>query len=255
MEILDELTKDYVQDLLKKGKRGDGRAAEQYRNITIERNVLPFAEGSARVRLGNTQVLIGIKIGTGTPFADRPKEGILTVSAELLPLASPTFEPGPPNENSIELARVVDRGIRSSGCVDLESLFIKDGLVWAIYIDIYVLDADGNLIDASALAAMAALLNTRMPRYENDKVVREYAANLPVSQKVVSCTFAKIGSAIVLDPALDEEKAMGSRLTVSTVPGYVCAMQKGGAGAFTQQELLQCIDKALAKGEEIRKML
>lgn len=255
MEILDELTKDYVQDLLKKGKRGDGRAAEQYRSIVIERNVLPFAEGSARVRLGNTQVLIGIKIGTGTPFADRPKEGILTVSAELLPLASPTFEPGPPNENSIELARVVDRGIRSSGCVDLESLFIKDGLVWAIYIDIYVLDADGNLIDASALAAAAALLNTRMPRYENDKVVREYAENLPVSQKVVSCTFAKIGSAIVLDPSLDEEKAMGSRLTVSTVPGCVCAMQKGGAGGFAQQELLQCIDKALAKGEEIRKLL
>ena len=69
------------------------------------------AEGSARVLLGKTEVLVGVKVETGEPFPDTPNEGVLTVNAELVPIASPNFEAGPPNEDSIELARVVDRGI------------------------------------------------------------------------------------------------------------------------------------------------
>ena len=156
-----------IEALLEKGTRIDGRGLLDTREIKIEQGLIEKAEGSARVLLGKTDVLVGVKIETGEPFPDTPKEGVLTVNAELVPLASPTFEPGPPDENSIELARVVDRGIRESHAVDTEKLCIEEGKkVFVVFVDVYVLNHDGNLIDASAIAAMAALMNTKMPNYE-----------------------------------------------------------------------------------------
>jgi len=256
MEILDEITKDYVTDLMKKNKRSDDRGYFDYRPCTVEKGIFESAEGSARVKLGRTQVVAGVKVTMGTPFKDRPEEGVLSTTAELLPLASPTFEPGPPDESAIELARIVDRGIRSSNAIDLEALFIEKDKVLMVFVDIYVLDHDGNLIDASALAAMAALLNAKVPKIEEGKLITSERTNpLKVTQKVVTCTFSKIDSQIVLDPGLDEEKAMSARLTLATTPEYVCAMQKGGKGAFTSDELINLIDVSFEKGNELRRLL
>jgi exosome complex component RRP42 len=256
MDILDEIKKDYVIDLMKKEKRPDDRGFLDYRPCTVEKGIFDSAEGSARVKLGKTQVVAGVKIDVGTPFKDRPDEGVLSTTAELLPLASPTFEPGPPDEGAIELARIVDRGIRSSNAVDLNTLFIEKDKVLKVFVDIYVLDHDGNLIDASALAAMAALLNAKLPKYEEGQLIRtERSKSLGVTQKVVTCTFSKIDSHIVLDPGLDEEKAMSARLTLATTPEHVCAMQKGGSGAFTKEELMKLIDVSFEKGNELRKLL
>ncbi|MCX6775516.1 MAG: exosome complex protein Rrp42 [Candidatus Micrarchaeota archaeon] len=256
MEILDEIKKDYIIDLMKKNKRPDDRGYFDYRPCTVEKGIFESAEGSARVKLGKTQVVAGVKIEMGTPFKDRPGEGVLSTTAELLPLASPTFEPGPPDECAIELARIVDRGIRSSNTIDLESLFIEKDKVLMIFVDVYVLDHDGNLIDASALASMAALLNAKVPKIEDGKLIKaERIDNLKITQKVVTCTFSKIGSQIVLDPRLDEEKAMSARLTLATTPEHVCAMQKGGKGAFTSDELINLVDASFEKGNELRKLL
>ena len=156
-----------IEQLIEKGKRLDARGLGDYREIKVEQGVIEKAEGSARVFLGKTEVLVGVKVETGTPFPDTPNNGVLTVNAELVPLASPTFEPGPPDENSIELARIVDRGIRESEAIDTEKLCIEAGKqVFVVFVDVYVLNHDGNLIDASALAAVAALMNTKMPNYE-----------------------------------------------------------------------------------------
>ena len=256
MDILDEVKKEFVRDLMKKGKRPDERAFDEYRQVTIEKNAIPAAEGSARAHIGQTQVLVGVKMGIGTPFADRPNEGVLSTNAELLPLASPSFESGPPDANSIELARVVDRGIRSAGTIDLKSLFIEDGKVWMTYVDVYVLDHDGNLLDAAALAAAAALKCARMPKYEDGKIIHgEYSGPLKLGSDCVACTFAKIGQDIVLDPGLDEEKAMDARLTIATTPDRVCAMQKGEAGGFRLDEISKMIDISFRKGADLRALL
>ncbi|MEM3031073.1 MAG: exosome complex protein Rrp42 [Candidatus Micrarchaeia archaeon] len=256
MEILDELKKDYMRDLAKAGKRADDRAFDAFRQITVEKGVLTSTEGSARVKWGKTQVLAGIKFDVATPFKDRPDEGVLSTNSELLPLASPTFEPGPPDERSIELARVVDRGIRSANVVDLKSFYLDEGKVLALYIDLYVLDHDGNFIDASALAAMAALANTKFPKVEAGEIIRgEYAGELKLGNKVVATTFAKIGNALLLDPSLDEETAMDGRITIATTEKSVCAIQKGGMGGFTRPELDRLFDLALAKGHELRALV
>ncbi|MEW6069448.1 MAG: RNA-binding protein, partial [Candidatus Thermoplasmatota archaeon] len=121
---ISELKKDYLYELAENGKRADGRKFDDYRKILVERSIIANAEGSARVKLGNTDVLVGVKIEPGEPYLDSPEKGVLTVSAELVPIASPAFESGPPSPEAIELARVVDRGIRESDSINLAKLCI-----------------------------------------------------------------------------------------------------------------------------------
>ena len=69
-----------------------------------------------------------------------------------------------PSPQSIELGRVVDRGIRESGCIDMEALCIVPGeKVWGVMIDIHVLSDGGNIFDACGLAAIAALRTAVVP--------------------------------------------------------------------------------------------
>ncbi len=250
-----------IAQLMNKGKRLDGRELNAYREIKVEMGLIEKAEGSARVLLGKTEVLVGVKIEVGEPFSDTPNEGVLTVSAELVPLASPTFEPGPPDENAIELARVVDRGVRESKAIDLEKLCLIPGKkVIVVFIDVYVLNHDGNLIDASAIAALAALVNTKMFKYEVEKEedvrVKPGYIPLPLQNYPIAVTFAKIDSKLAVDPWLEEEQVMDARLTITIEKdGKICAIQKGGSGYFTKDQIAETAKIAREKALEIRKLV
>ena len=256
METINEIKRDTLSALMNAGKRGDNRGMMDYRKISVQSAPLQNPDGSALVSIGKSQVMAGVKFDIATPFADRPTEGVLSTSADLLPLASHLFETGPPSDESIELARVVDRGIRSSNTIDLKSFFLEEGKVLALYIDLFILDHDGNLIDTSALAAMSALLSTRMPKVENGKIVRgEFSGKLPIKDKVVTCTFGKLGAKSFLDPSLDEQKGMDGRLTIATTPQHICAGQKGGWGSVTEKDLIELSDIAMSKGNDLRALL
>ncbi len=249
-----------IEQLIEKGKRLDDRGLLDTREIKIEQGIIEKAEGSARVFMGKTQILVGVKVGLGEPFSDTPNEGVLTVNAELVPVASPSFEPGPPDENSIELARVVDRGIRESKCIDNEKLCIEPGKkVFVVFVDIYVLDHGGNLIDASAIAAMAALLNTKMPNYEikdGELKMKQGYTPLALRSHPVTVTIGKISNKLITDPIAEEEQVMDSRITFATKEdGTICAIQKGGSGYFTPQQILEASKIALDKAAELRKKL
>ncbi len=257
-ETIWDLRTDKTIAAIKEGKRLDGRKPDEYRPIRVDKKISENADGSARALLGKTDVIAGVKMILGEPYPDRPDEGTIIVGAELLPLASPAFEPGPPREDATELARVVDRGIRESKTLDFKKLCVKEGeLVWIAFIDIYTLNQDGNLFDASAIAALAALLETRMPKLEEDKAVKgEYAGKLQLQRKPLLSTFAKVADKIVLDPILAEEMAADARFScASTEDDLFCAFQKGGSGSFAASELEQCLDTAMRKSKEIRKLL
>ncbi len=249
-----------IAQLVARGKRLDGRESYDYREVQLESGLIERAEGSARVRLGKTEVLVGVKIEVGEPFPDTPNEGVLTVNAELVPLASPTFEPGPPDENSVELARVVDRGIRESKAIAVEDLVVEPGKkVFVVFVDVYVLNHDGNLIDASALAAFAALMNTKMFNYEvkeGEIKIKSGYKPLPVRNYPIAVTFAKIGEKLIVDPWLEEEQVMDARLTLTVEKdGKFCATQKGGNGFFSLQEILEASKIAQEKATELRKLV
>ncbi|MDR2966389.1 MAG: exosome complex protein Rrp42 [Methanobacteriaceae archaeon] len=259
MNIIPEITKQSITNLINNNERGDGRAVDEYREIVIETDFVSKAEGSARVTLGNTQIIVGTKPQIGEPFSDTPNVGVLMTNSEMLPIADPKFEPGPPSESSVELARVVDRCVRESQMVDLEKLCIEEGKkVWMIFIDLHIIDYDGNLFDAAMLGVMAALMNTKIPvaEYKNDEIVidEEATIDLPLKDKATMCTFVKIGDKIVLDPSLDEESILDARLSIGiTESGNICAMQKGGDGSLSKEEILDVVKTAYSKKDELMK--
>jgi len=249
-----------ISQLIARGKRLDGRGLTDYREIQLESGLIERAEGSARVRLGKTEVLVGTKIEVGEPFPDTPNEGVLTVNAELVPLASPTFEAGPPDENSIELARIVDRGIRESKAIAVEDLCIEPGKkVFVVFVDVYVLNHDGNLIDASALAAIAALVNTKMFNYEvkeGEIKIKPGYKPLPIRNYPIAVTCGKINDKLIVDPWLEEEQVMDARVTMAIEKdGKICAMQKGGYGYFSAQQISEASKIVQQKAVELRKLV
>jgi exosome complex component RRP42 len=254
---LAKLEQKTVHEIIVKGKRIDERGPLDYRPLTIMLGTVEKANGSAQVYLGKTKVLAGVKIQTGTPFEDTPNEGILTVNSEFVPLAFPTFETGPPDEDSIELARVVDRGIRESKAIDLQKLCIEPGKkVFVVFVDIYVLDHDGNLIDAAGMAALGALVSAMMQEFEvkgGELRFKDSKVEVPIRNYPVPITWVKIGNSIVVDPCLEEEQVMSCRLTVTTDKNdNVCAMQKGGLGTFTPEEIKQIVSSSIQKSRELR---
>ena len=249
LPIIPHIKRQTYISLYEKGLRADGRSIHAPRSITIKTGVLDKAEGSAQVSLGNTQVLVGVKVELGQPFKDTPNQGVLVVHAENVPLASPIFEPGPPDENAIELARVIDRSLREVKAVDLESLVIRVGeKAWNLWVDVYVLDHDGNLFDASMLATMAALATTRIPDYEETEtgeiVVKREGAyrQLKINCMVTTVTLAKIGDYLVVDPTFEEEVIADYRLVLSFDDKLrIVGAQKTGPGGMKMGELREAI--------------
>ncbi len=260
--IVPTIKKKSMLTLLEKGHRRDGRRLDEYRSISIETNYVEKAEGSALVKIGDTMVLAGVKTGVGTPFPDTPNSGVLQVNAEFVPLASPSFEPGPPDENALELARVVDRSLREIKAVDLEKLAIIPGKkVWLVWIDIYVLDHNGNLLDASMLAAMAALLTAKMPeaKIEGEDVVLDrskYVNPIPVNHRIVTVTIGKVNNYLLVDPDLEEESILDGRIAFAVSgDGRIAGIQKMGMGPFSMEEIVAARDIALKKAEELHGIL
>lgn len=251
-EIISQITRDYLYRLINEGKRLDGRDMLEYRDLEIKTDTIGPAEGSARVELGDTEVFVGIKMDHGDPFPDKPDEGVVITNAELIPMASPEYESGPPGEDATELARVVDRGIREGGVIDTSKLVIEEGeKVWMVFIDIHVLNFDGNLIDAGGLGAMAALMDATVPASDYEDLGEDYP--LPIEDIVIPTTFTKIKDQIMLDPALEEEKITDARLTVTiNEEGNIVAMQKGLGGTFQYEDTLECIDLSEEIGEGLR---
>ncbi|MEM2927267.1 MAG: exosome complex protein Rrp42 [Candidatus Bathyarchaeia archaeon] len=260
INVIPQITRERILELAGKGRRIDGRALNQYRPIRIERGLIKKADGSAQVSIGSTKVLVGVKIETGEPFPDTPDQGVLMVNAELVPLASPTFEPGPPNEDALELARVVDRGLRESKCLRLEDLCINPGRkVFVVFVDIYVLDYDGNLFDASALASIAALMDAKMKPYrvEAGEVLWLEGEPSPLNLQhyPVSVTIAKAGGALFVDPSLEEEQSVDTLLTITMdEQNRLCAIQKG-PGSFTPEEVFKSVQIAKEVSNYLRESL
>jgi exosome complex component RRP42 len=258
--LVSTLERNYILRSLQDGKRADGRGLWDFRDVRIEINFSPKAEGSADVFLGETRVMAGVKYDIGAPFSDNPDEGVCTVMSEFVPMASAMFESGPPSEDSIQLARVVDRGIRHGNCLDYKALcIIPNKSVYILFVDCYIMDYFGNLIDASAIAAMAALVSTRLPRakIENDEVVWDggYKA-LPIKELPLSVSFGKLDKYIFVDPSLAEEMCLDGSISFAVdESGNVNSMQKFGNAAWTPSEILECSKKAIELAKGLREKL
>ncbi|PIN86783.1 RNA-binding protein [Candidatus Woesearchaeota archaeon CG10_big_fil_rev_8_21_14_0_10_44_13] len=251
--------KKHLNDSLMKGVRYDGRKLDEYRKIVVETGISKSAEGSARVLIGETEVLVGIKLSVDKPYPDTPNEGCLMVDAQLLPLSSPEFETGPPDIQAIELARVVDRGVREAKTIDMKKLCIKKGeKVWMVSIDVCTVNDAGNLLDASALGAVAALKDARFPEYDDVSVdyKKHTDKKLPLTKIPVAVTIYKIGDMFLVDPLPEEERIFDAKLTVTTTKdGKICAMQKGGDLPLKIEDIKKMVEIGVEKAKELLKSI
>ncbi|MCF7862352.1 exosome complex protein Rrp42 [Candidatus Woesearchaeota archaeon] len=249
----------HIINYLSKDLRFDGRKLNDYRDIVIETGIAETAEGTARVKIGDTELIAGVKMSIEKPYPDTPNKGVFMVGAELLPLSSQDFEPGPPSSWAIEVARVVDRGIRESGALDVSKLVISnDEQVWGVLVDICTINDNGNILDAASLAVMAALLDTKFPAFEDGSVdyKNKTKDGLPLTEKVIANTVYKLEDYLITDPTAEEEKLVSARLTVCfTEKGEICALQKGGNDALSKEEIVEMTRLAKENDKVLRKHL
>ena len=257
-DLTAKIMRNKVYNLLLQDKRIDGRHPKELRPISIQANLLSKAEGSALVSMGSTKILTGIKVELGTPFPDRPDEGTFTVNAELLPLASTSFEPGPPDERGVELARVVDRSIREGGVLDLKKLCLVEGeKVYIIFIDIYVLDYDGNYFDPSLISALAALATAKIPRYEivdgKPQKTEEYFS-LELNSLPFTVMVGVLGERFLVDPQMEEEKVLDVSMIIGTdEKGNITCIQKNSPGQVSISLMDEILETVIEKTGEIRR--
>lgn len=207
------------------------------------------------------------------PFPDRPTEGFLHFNVELSPMASQNFEVGRPSPMAVELARIVDRGIRECRALDTEALAIIAGeKVWAITCNIHVVDHGGNLVDCVSLAAIAAMMHYRRPEVSvqnNSTVVYnidEHAAvPLSLHHIPISISFCFIESRdgdsdgepiIFMDPTDREERITDGSMTF-TFNSFreLCAVHKIGGAAISTNDVLRCANIAAARVSELTEIL
>ncbi|XP_019246965.1 PREDICTED: exosome complex component RRP45A-like isoform X1 [Nicotiana attenuata] len=253
--------KKFIESALESELRIDGRRPFDYRRLTIK---FGREDGSSEVQLGQTHVMGFVTSQLVQPYRDRPNEGTLSVFTEFSPMADPSFEAGRPSEYAVELGRIIDRGLRESRAVDTESLCVVAGKwVWSIRIDLHILDNGGNLVDASNVAALAALLTFRRPECtlggdDRQEVILhppEVREPLPliIHHLPIAVTFAFIGDEnLVIDPTHHEEAVMGGRMSITlNTNGEVCAFQKPGGQGTMQSVVMQCLRIASVKAGDI----
>jgi len=261
--IISKIERNYIISNLKKEERIDDRGLWEYREFQINSNIISSAEGSADVSLGDTRIITGLKYDVGEPFPDLPNEGVCTVMAELLPLASPLFERGPPDEQSIELARVVDRGIRHADCVQTKKLCIKeDKIVYILFVDMYVINHAGNLIDAGGVSALTTLISAHIPegKWNEEKGEAEWTGKYLTGETIVNelpfvLTYGKIDDIIFLDPNLPEELVCDGKISISVTEEKITSIQKSGAATFSIEEVKMLGKKSLEMGKKLRNEL
>lgn len=120
-----------------------------------------------------------------------------------------------------------------------------------LFLDLHIIDYDGNLFDAAVLATVAALLDTRIPaaEVEDGEVVinREKMQPLPVNRKALMCTFAKIGNEMVLDPSLEEEDILTARISIGVTEEAPYAPCRRVVRALTRDDVLKAVSIAVEK--------
>ncbi len=245
------LTTKRIREYLEHGNRFDKRNPEEYREIKIELGISKKAEGSAKVKIGKTEVWAGVKMEIAEPYPDSKDKGNLMVTAELTPLSHPKFEYGPPKFEAIELGRLVDRGIRESKYIDLKKLCIEEGeKVWQVFVDVYSINDDGNLLDAAFIAAVAALKDAKVPFYDKKEGKIDYdkpsKEKLPLTEnEPFNFSIYLIGDKIIFDPTQDEENASDGCLVLAvtpTKPVSICSMQKSGEFEISEEKFSEILD-------------
>lgn len=261
--------KHFIQGGIAQDLRSDGRKRLTFRPISVETGVIPQANGSARVKLGGTDVIAGVKAELGKPNHLYPDKGKVFINVDCSPTAAPMFEGRGGEELSAELSVALQRcflgGKSGAGAgINLSSLSVVEGKVcWDLYIDGLVISSDGNLLDALGAAIKAALSNTGIPKVDVDvgasgeeepevDISDEDFLQFDTSGVPVIVTLTKVGRHYIADATSEEESQMSSALSVSVDRhGHICGLTKRGGAGLDPSVVLDMISVAKHVSEQL----
>jgi len=266
--LLSEAERTFILHGVQDDVREDGRGCEDYRHMELETDIVSNTSGSARCRLANTDVLVGVKAEMGEPLVDRPSEGRLEFFVDCSANATPKFEGRGGEELATQISNMLSRAYTSSSCLDLRSLCVMPGeQCWILYVDILLLECGGNLFDAASIAARAALFNTKIPRVSmttGEKGEKE----LEISDDPYDCcrvdvtnvpcivTLNKIGHSHVIDASMSEEACSIARLQVGvTESGSITGIIKEGSGSLDPDSVIAMVQSGQRVGSNLCKVL
>lgn len=138
-------------------ERPDYRKSDELRNITIERDVAPYAHGSVLISFGNTKVICSAMLEKKTPKwmqIQGVEGGWITAEYSMLPYSTlerkaRDISQGRLDGRTVEIQRLIGRALRA--VVNLKKL---PG--YTLWIDCDVLQADGGTRTAAITGAYVA---------------------------------------------------------------------------------------------------
>ena len=213
--------------------RPSKRAPNEMRNVTFERGVARYAEGSCFIKFGNTHVLCTASLEEKPPMWLRGQgRGWVTAEYSMLPRATNTrtrreVTSGKPSGRTQEIQRLIGRSLRA--VVDLPALGERQ-----ITLDCDVIQADGGTRTASITGAWVAL-------HECIKWMRSRSMlkESPIRDHVAAVSCGVFKGTPVLDLDYDEDSTAETDANfVITGSGGLVEIQATAEGAiFSEAQL------------------
>lgn len=221
-------------------RRAGDRARDSLRPMTLESEVLRFAEGSARISSGHTQVLAAASIEKRVPpFRLDSGLGWLTAEYAMLPRATQTRSPrevtrGRPSGRTSEIQRLIGRALRS--VIDM-SCFPD----YTVTLDCDVLQADGGTRTAAITAGYVACVEALAKVYLSGDLKR-----WPVKGELAAISVGLLDDVPLLDlDYAEDSRAQVDLNVVATADGRIVEIQgTGEERPFERAELDQLLDLA-----------
>ncbi|KAG9120064.1 hypothetical protein FRC07_004600 [Ceratobasidium sp. 392] len=212
----------YFERFIAEGYRPDGRKADSWRDVSINVGSISTASGSALVRIGDSTIVCGVKAEIAEPDLERPDQGVIVPNLDLPAICSPKFRPGPPAEEAQMLSERINDILVSTCAIDPKTLCIHPGKsAWVIYIDAVCINYDGNILDATMLAVIAALQNATIPvatydtEAERTTCSRMERIPLALAHMPLTISFGVFNRTHLLsDPSSFEEPLLDAAITV-----------------------------------------
>ena len=223
------------------GRRPHGRASDSLRPAEIQLGAMKFAEGSALVKMGDTQVLVSASAEKRVPpFLIDSGKGWITAEYAMLPRATHTrsrreVSRGRPSGRSSEIQRLIGRSLRA--IVDLKA--IPD---LTLTVDCDVIQADGGTRTASITGAYVALAQACGHLLLSGDIRR-----WPLADSLAAISVGIVDGQPLLDlEASEDQRADVDMNVVATGAGQLIEVQgTGEKSTFSREQLDELLDLAL----------
>ena len=221
-------------------KRPSDRNFDQLRNITLEANFSPYAEGSCFAKFGNTHVLCTASVDTKLPVWLRNSgKGWITAEYGMLPRSTHSrmdreVTKGKPSGRTQEIQRLIGRSLRS--IVDLRKL-----VDYQIKIDCDVIQADGGTRTASITGAWVALYQAIIYLLKTGKLSEN-----PIIDQVaaISCGIVENQELVDLDYDEDSNAETDGNFVMTSNNGIVEIQTTAEEKPFNKEQFQRLINLA-----------